>query len=121
MDGLIVDGAFIGGRACNHKFGSMSPEKVRQMFPHKTIEPHYDEGKHCYWLALGKRGEAKAARLGLTHNQETGDKTPIYFLVAKYCGDTSAARDEALERVESLLSELPGLLANAGMAKRRRG
>ena len=68
MDGLIVDGAFIGGRACNHKFGSRSPEKVRQMFPHKTIEPHYDEGKHCYWLALGKRGEAKAARLGLTHN-----------------------------------------------------
>ena len=70
MDGLIVDGAFIGGRACNHKFGSRSPEKVRQMFPHKTIEPHYDEGKHCYWLALGKRGEAKAARLGLTHNAE---------------------------------------------------
>ena len=68
MDGLIVDGAFIGGRACNHKFGSRSPEKVRQMFPHKTIEPHFDEGKHCYWLALGKRGEAKAARLGLTHN-----------------------------------------------------
>lgn len=70
MDGLIVDGAFIGGRACNHKFGSRSPEKVRQMFPHKTIEPHFDEGKHCYWLALGKRGEAKAARLGLTHNTQ---------------------------------------------------
>lgn len=80
MDGLIVDGAFIGGRACNHKFGSQSPEKVRQMFPHKTIEPHYDEGKHCYWLALGKRGEAKAARLGLTHNVKyTPFKVYIYF------------------------------------------
>jgi len=51
--------------------------------------------------------------------QATGDKTPIYFLVAKYCGDQSAARDEALERVQSLLSELPTLLASAGVNKRR--
>lgn len=49
----------------------------------------------------------------------TGDKTPIYYLVAKYCGDNSAARDEALERVQSLLQELPGLLANAGATKRK--
>lgn len=52
----------------------------------------------------------------------TGDKTPVYFLVAKYCGDSSAARDEALDRVQSLLSELPSLLANVGIngkAKRR--
>lgn len=51
--------------------------------------------------------------------QVTGDKTPIYYLVAKYCGDQSAARDEALERVQSLLNELPTLLANAGVNKRR--
>ena len=50
----------------------------------------------------------------------TGDKTPIYFLVAKYCGDNSSARDEALEKVQSMLSELPGLLANAGMHSRKR-
>jgi hypothetical protein len=49
----------------------------------------------------------------------TGDKSPIYFLVAKYCGDQGAARDEALERVQSLLNELPALLANAGVNKRR--
>ena len=49
----------------------------------------------------------------------TGDKTPIYFLVAKYCGDTSAARDEALERVQSMLGELPTLLANAGLNNRK--
>ncbi len=51
--------------------------------------------------------------------QVTGDKTPIYFLVAKYCGDQSASRHEALERVQSLLNELPSLLANAGVNKRR--
>ena len=49
----------------------------------------------------------------------TGDKTPIYYLVSKYCGDQSAARDEALERVQSLLNELPSLLASAGVNKRR--
>ncbi len=52
--------------------------------------------------------------------ESTGDKTPIYFLVAKYCGDQGAARDEALGRVEALLSELPGLLASAGVKGRRR-
>lgn len=53
--------------------------------------------------------------------EKTGDKTPIYFLVAKYCGDHSAARDEALERVQALLGELPQLLANAGVNGGRRG
>ena len=67
-DGMLIDGAFHPGRTCNSLFGTRSLDKLRQMFPHKRIEPHYDEGKHCYWLALGKRGEAKAARLGLTHN-----------------------------------------------------
>lgn len=51
--------------------------------------------------------------------ETSGDLTPIYYLVSKYCGDRSAARDEALERVQTMLSELPTLLASAGMAKRR--
>lgn len=50
----------------------------------------------------------------------TGDRTPIYYLVAKHCGDSSAARDEALERVQGLLAELPQLLASVG-AKGKRG
>lgn len=51
--------------------------------------------------------------------EKTGDKTPIYYLVAKYCGDSNASRDEALERVQSLLGELPALLANVGINGRR--
>ena len=51
--------------------------------------------------------------------EKTGDKTPIYYLVAKYCGDQNATRDEALERVQSLLGELPALLANVGINGRR--
>lgn len=51
--------------------------------------------------------------------ETTGDLSPIYYLVAKHCGDRGAARDEAIERVQAMLSELPGLLAGAGLAKRR--
>lgn len=52
--------------------------------------------------------------------EKTGDRTPIYFLVAKYCGDISASRDEAIERVQELLTELPSLLANAGINGRKK-
>ena len=49
--------------------------------------------------------------------QRFGDKTPIYYLVAKYLGDEAAARDQALGQVQQLLTELPGMLAAAGLAK----
>ena len=64
-DGMVIDGAFYPGRTCNRLFGTRSLDKLRGMFPHKTIEAHYDEGKHCFWLPLGTKGEAKARRLGL--------------------------------------------------------
>ena len=64
MDGLLVDGTFIGGRACNHRYGTQSPTKVAVLLGREVL-PHYDEGKHLYWRALGPRGEAKARRLGL--------------------------------------------------------
>lgn len=64
-DGVVIDGAFHPGRSCNSIFGTRSPEKLRAMFPNKKIDPHYDEGKHLYWLPLGKRGLCKAERLGL--------------------------------------------------------
>jgi len=52
--------------------------------------------------------------------QATGDKTPIYYLVEKYLGDASAARDEALSRVEQLLATLPEALVAAGLPTRSR-
>lgn len=51
--------------------------------------------------------------------EQTGDRTPIYFFVAKHCGDVNASRDEALERMESMLAELPKLIAASGMKTRR--
>ena len=43
-----------------------------------------------------------------------GDLSPIHYLVAKYCGDRSASRDDALEKMQQVLSELPALLSAAG-------
>lgn len=47
--------------------------------------------------------------------QTTGDKSPIYYLVAKYLGDEGAARDQALGQVAEMLQHLPGMLAAAGL------
>ncbi|NLF02689.1 MAG: hypothetical protein GX601_17115, partial [Anaerolineales bacterium] len=48
------------------------------------------------------------------------DLTPIYYLVARFCGDRFADQSDALSRVQSLLEELPGLLANAGVKGKKR-
>lgn len=56
--------------------------------------------------------------------QAFGDKTPIFYLVAKYLGDEAAARDQALGQVQEMLANLPAMLAAAGFDqaanKRRR-
>ncbi len=49
----------------------------------------------------------------------SGDLTPIHYLVAKYCGEPAAVRDAALDRLQTLLTDLPALLASAGVNKRR--
>lgn len=48
--------------------------------------------------------------------QVTGDKTPIYYLIARYLGDEAAARDQALGQVADLLQALPGMLSAAGLS-----
>lgn len=64
MDGVIVDGMFVAGRSANSTWGTRSPTKLSKMLGREVL-PHFDEGKHLYWKALGKRGKAKAAALGL--------------------------------------------------------
>lgn len=65
MDGVMIDGVFKPGRSCNSQWGTRSPDKLREMFPDRAIEPHFDEGKHCYWKPLAVAGKSKARRLGL--------------------------------------------------------
>lgn len=53
--------------------------------------------------------------------QVTGDLTPIYYLVERYLGDQSAAREQAMQQVADMLQHLPELMAVAGLAKRKGG
>lgn len=48
------------------------------------------------------------------------DVTPILYLVAKYCGDRMADQSDALQRVQSLLEQLPGLLDAAGVKAKKK-
>lgn len=66
-DGLVINGTFYAGRSCNSRWGTRSATLLAARFPDWTIEPHYDEGKHLYWLPVRPSGQAKAERLGLTH------------------------------------------------------
>lgn len=65
MDGLLIDGVFHAGRSCNGAWGTRSPTKLRAILRGREIQPHFDAGKHLYWRALSRDGEAKAVRLGL--------------------------------------------------------
>lgn len=53
--------------------------------------------------------------------ESSGDLTPIHYLLAKYCGDQTANRDDALSRVQDLLEDLPGLLTAAGVKLKKKG
>lgn len=51
---------------------------------------------------------------------ETGDNTPILYLVAKFLRDPDVIRQAALERIASTLDALPDLLADAGLPRKAR-
>jgi hypothetical protein len=63
-DGCMVNGVFVPGRTCNARWGTRSPDKLRELLK-QDVQPHWDIGKHLYWRALSRSGEAKAARLEL--------------------------------------------------------
>jgi hypothetical protein len=65
MDGVTVNGVFKPGRSCNSKWGTQSPDKLRQILPGHVIDPHFDDGKHLYWRPLVVAGRSRARRLGL--------------------------------------------------------
>jgi hypothetical protein len=64
MDGVIVDGTFVPGRSANTRWGTRSPSKLTEQLGREVVG-HYDEGKHLYFRTIGRRGKAKADRLGL--------------------------------------------------------
>ena len=53
------------------------------------------------------------------YTERTGDKTWIYYLVAKYLEDAGASRDQAVAELTQILAELPGKLIAAGLAAKQ--
>lgn len=52
---------------------------------------------------------------------QTGDVSPIHYLVEKYLHDPVAAQQEAMHRLLALSEQLPALLAAAGLDSASKG
>lgn len=82
-----------------------------------------DEGPGNFSKALADRqkGDTTARRFDLDALEavmdETGDYTPIYYLIDKYLRDDQARRDEAINRLGQMLPELTAMLKQAGLHK----
>lgn len=48
--------------------------------------------------------------------EKTGDLTPIYYLVEKFLGDKSSAKQAAVTQIQALGPQLISLLKQAGLA-----
>lgn len=63
MDGVVIEGRFVPGRTANSVYGTRS---VRALAARGVVaEPHFDNGKHLYWVALTNNGKRMAQSLGL--------------------------------------------------------
>lgn len=81
-----------------------------------------DESPGNFSKSLGDRGkgDATARRFDLDALEavleETGDYTPIYYLIDKYLHDDQAKKDQAIAQLGALLPNLKELLKQAGVA-----
>lgn len=50
--------------------------------------------------------------------EKFGDVTPILYLVAKFMPDQGVVAQDAMQRLASIVDDLPGLLARAGMNRK---
>ncbi|WP_396615527.1 hypothetical protein ACHZ97_14740 [Lysobacter soli] len=80
-----------------------------------------DESPGNFSKSLGDRekGDTTARRFDLDAleavMEETGDYTPIYYLIDKYLKDEQASRDQAIAQLGALLPDLHKLLKQAGV------
>lgn len=81
-----------------------------------------DESPGNFSKSLGDRekGDTTARRFDLDALEavldETGDYTPIYYLIDKYLHHDQAKRDAAIQSLGSMLPQLTSLLRQAGVA-----
>lgn len=48
--------------------------------------------------------------------EQTGDLTPIYYLIDKFCRDPAARQQEAIAQLAALVPQLAGLMQTAGLS-----
>lgn len=67
IDGFILGGDFVHARVCNHRYGTSSSPRLREIFEviGVSFSEHWDTGKHLYWRPLTPKGSAQATALGL--------------------------------------------------------
>jgi len=81
-----------------------------------------DESPGNFSKALSERekGDSTARRFDLDALEavldETGDFTPIYYLIDKYLRDEEARKADAITQLGSMLPQLTSLLKQAGVA-----
>lgn len=82
----------------------------------KTVAADLDLSPGNLSVALSDDPHRKFSVDDLEHYiQTTGDKTPIYYLIARYLGDEGHARDQVLGQVADFLQNLPAMLVAAGL------
>lgn len=65
LDGFNIDGEFVPARTCNQRYKTSSVKSLQAILKGRSVEPHFDQGKHLYWKALSKEGMKMAMSLGL--------------------------------------------------------
>ena len=65
-------------------------------------------------MLSGEGGYHFSIELMEAYIQTQGDLTPLHYLIARYLGDQAKAEAATLKRVESLMSEVASLMAQAG-------
>lgn len=64
-DGMVIDGELWTKQACRDQLGTCSVAKLKEKYPDKEIERHFDAGSRVYWKALNGAGRHTARQLHL--------------------------------------------------------
>ena len=105
------------------KFRSLRRALAQTVYQHGldrcAIAADESPGNFSNALADRQKGDRSARRFDVDALEavldETGDYTPIYYLIDKYLRDDQARKSEAVSKLGAMLPELQRLLQQAGL------
>jgi hypothetical protein len=106
------------------KFRSLRRAVAQVVYQHDlnrcAIAADESPGNFSRALCDREKGDTTARRFDLDNLEavmdETGDYTPIYYLIDKYLHDDQAKKDQAVAALGAMLPDLQKLLKQAGIA-----